>query len=205
MTGSHTIENRDVISFFDGLAKGWDSCTHHDIQLIKTILTVSAASGADKVLDIACGTGVMFKPLADMGAKHITGIDISPEMIKKAREKFPEDAVKLYADDVLQFSGGSDYDLITVYSAYPHFADKEALAAKVSSLLAKGGRFTIAHSESREKINSRHQGHEVSNVSVELLSAEEEAAKLSGYFNIDTLVDNRVMYIISGTKNDIKA
>jgi len=39
------------------------------------------------VLDVGCGPGHYCLALANMGAKHVTGIDFAPEMIRLAKEK----------------------------------------------------------------------------------------------------------------------
>nr|WP_285858773.1 class I SAM-dependent methyltransferase [Paenibacillus sp. MER 99-2] len=38
------------------------------------------------IVDIGCGGGIYTKSLADMGALHVTGVDLSLEMIKGASE-----------------------------------------------------------------------------------------------------------------------
>jgi len=42
-----------------------------------------------KILDLCCGTGTLSIKLAGLGAK-VTGIDLSPDMLKKARKKSPK-------------------------------------------------------------------------------------------------------------------
>lgn len=40
-----------------------------------------------KILDVACGTGLIGKYLAEKGFKNISGLDISPNMLDQARSK----------------------------------------------------------------------------------------------------------------------
>lgn len=41
---------------------------------------------AESVLDVGCGSGRYAAALLDMGVQHVTGIDVSPEMIALARK-----------------------------------------------------------------------------------------------------------------------
>jgi len=45
---------------------------------------IVAAAGARRVLDVGCGSGPLFGPLADRGV-HVTGIDPAPAMVALAR------------------------------------------------------------------------------------------------------------------------
>lgn len=50
------------------------------------------------VLDVACGTGVLFPDNLKRCVESVTGIDISPEMARLAAEKFPQ--VQVICGDV---------------------------------------------------------------------------------------------------------
>lgn len=62
-----------------------------------------------------------------------------------------------------------------------------------------GGRFSIAHSMSRERIN-HHHSKEASKVSVGLLEADEVAKLMEPYFKVDVVISNDEMYQVSGVK-----
>lgn len=49
------------------------------------------------VLDVACGTGVLIPDYLERGAAQVTAIDIAPEMVRIAREKFPQENVTVLA------------------------------------------------------------------------------------------------------------
>ncbi|SRR5579875_1297896 len=48
----------------------------------------------DPLLDVACGTGRMAIPLAQQGYQ-VTGVDITPEMIERARQKAEQAGVSI--------------------------------------------------------------------------------------------------------------
>jgi SAM-dependent methyltransferase len=62
------------------------------------------------VLDVACGTGKGIGPMLDRGWR-VTACDISPAMIEKATEKFPE-GVKFDICDMLELPRLGDFDLV---------------------------------------------------------------------------------------------
>ena len=39
-----------------------------------------------RILDLCCGTGDQLKKLSDAGFNHLTGVDLSTEMLKVARK-----------------------------------------------------------------------------------------------------------------------
>ena len=94
------IDKQDVIRFFDRCAPSWDSELIRDDEIIKKILDNGGVKEGADVLDVACGTGVLFPDYLSRGVGSVTGIDISPEMAKIAAGKFPADKVNVICGDV---------------------------------------------------------------------------------------------------------
>jgi len=74
-----------------GVAKWYDSLlkmdgTYQKDVILPNLLKLMGVRKGEKVLDIACGQGFFARALADKGA-DVTGVDISPELIKFAKEK----------------------------------------------------------------------------------------------------------------------
>ncbi len=98
------------------------------------------------LLDLACGTGRMAIPLAAQG-DQVTGVDIVPEMIARARQKAAERAVSIewvVADARTfqlhkQFSG--IYMLANAFQFFLTRADQEAMLARVREHLPPEGCF----------------------------------------------------------------
>ena len=94
-----------------------------DLRLLARLETVDW-QGAASVLDLACGTGRVGVWLKDRGARHLTGLDFTEEMLGKARAKNVYDALGLA--DVAQTGLASNaYDLIVESLADEHFACHE--------------------------------------------------------------------------------
>lgn len=188
-----------VKAFFDARAPQWDANCSHDPRKLEAVATLADVRPGCRVLDIACGTGVLEPVLLARGAERVTAIDLSEQMIARAREKCGDPRVEFLAGDILEFAQ-TGFDVAIIYSAYPHFADKEVLARQVWQALAPGGRFIVAHSESRATINGRHHSPAVQAVSTELRPAMEELKAWQGRFTIDQVGDSAHLYFFSGVK-----
>ena len=84
------MEKKTISEFFDRCAPWWDADMIRNEELIAAILNNGGVKAGVHVLDVACGTGVLFPDYLKRGAASVTGIDISPEMAKIAAAKFPE-------------------------------------------------------------------------------------------------------------------
>ena len=103
-------------------------------------------TGRENVLDVATGTGIMARDLAPHSA-HVTGIDVTPEMLAEARRQAADrnisnitfddgDATALpYPDD--------DFDLVISRIAIHHFADPTVELGEMRRVCKPGGRVAI--------------------------------------------------------------
>ncbi len=192
------MDNKDIIEFFNMLAPSWDSDMVKSDRIIGRILNNARLTSGQSVLDVACGTGVMFDYYLERGAGSITGIDIAPKMAEIAKKKYKDNCkVSVVCGDVLDAEFELKFDLIVVYNAFPHFPRPEELIRRLASLLKPGGRLTVAHGESREKIDARHSGA-AHKVSLGLMPADELAELFSPYFTVETVISDDTMYQVCG-------
>lgn len=195
------MKKQDVIAFFDRLAPTWDAEQVNRDAVISVILDNADVRAGQDVLDVACGTGVVFPHYLKRGVKSVTGIDISPEMSKIAAGKYADQpSVRVVCGDVETATFDRLFDRVVVYNAFPHFPDGKRLVARLAGLLKPGGRLTIAHGFSREMINAHHEGtaHHVSNG---LMSAEELKMLFEPWFDVDVVISNNKMYQVAGAKH----
>lgn len=187
--------------FFNRLADTWDEDNFIDADKIAAIVTLAGIHEGMKIVDIACGTGVMFPELLSRNPSLLLGVDLSDKMIEKAREKYSDPRLRLLASDLFEVRE-TGFDAALIFNAYPHFGDKKGLAAQTAKLLAPGGRLMVAHGGGRKIINGCHTGEAVSRISWPLRAAREEAAEFSELFQIDMSVDSPEIYLFSGTKKE---
>lgn len=192
-----TVRREEVRSFFDGLAGSWDAERCPDSAKILDILRLAGVCPGAKVLDVACGTGVLFPYYLELGAESVTGVDLSPEMIRIAGEKVKDSRIKLICADAEEI-GGSGFDCVVLFNALPHFPEPGRLISSLSDRLRPGGRLTIAHDRSRESINGHHE-QTASAVSLGLPPAETVAAYCREYLDVDTVIDGDDRFVVSGT------
>ena len=191
------MNKQDVIAFFDRLAPQWDAdMIRHDDVIDAILYHAGVTEGAD-ILDVACGTGVLFPDYLKRKAGSVTAIDISPEMAKIAQEKYPQ--VHVICGDVETADFGRKFDCIVVYNAFPHFPEPEKLIATLSGLLKSGGTLTVAHGMSRAAIDHHHEGT-ASKVSMGLMHEDTLAAIFGKHLTVTTKISNDRMYQVTGQK-----
>ena len=196
------MNKQDVIEFFDRMASSWDADMIKSDAVIEKILDNAEIEPGQDILDVACGTGVMFPYYLTRGAASVTGIDISPEMVKIAENKFAEEPrVQVICGDVEEVSFDRKFDRIVVFNAFPHFPKPKRLIKILAGLLKEGGRLTIAHGQSREAIDDHHQGS-ASKVSNGLMTADSLKKLFDPHFDVEIMISNSQMYQVSGVKRD---
>ena len=193
------MEKKEIAEFFDRCAPWWDEDMIRNEVIITAILDNSGIKDGMDVLDVACGTGVLFPDYLKRGVESVTGIDISPEMAKIAAEKFPE--VKVICGDVEETKFEKQFDAVMVYNAFPHFPDPARLIETLARVVKPGGRLSVAHSMSREKLQQHHSGR-ASRVSIDLIHEKELAALFAPFFDVDVVISNDRMYQVAGTRRE---
>ena len=196
------MEKRDIIAFFDRCAPTWDAEMIKNDAIIGMILDNAEVGEGMDILDVACGTGVMFDYYLERNVASVTGIDISPEMAKIADGKYADkENVQVICSDVEIEAFGRKFDRVVVYNAFPHFPKPKRLIKRLAGLLKEGGRLTIAHGASREAIDDHHNGS-ASKVSSGLMTADKLKKLFDPYFDVEIVISNSRMYQVSGVKRD---
>ena len=191
------MDKKDVIDFFDKCAPTWDAeLIRHD-SVIDTILDKGGIKAGIDVLDVACGTGVLFPDYLKRGVASVTGIDISPEMAKLAAAKYPGGNISVICGDVEETAFDRKFDAVMVYNAFPHFPKPEKLIKTLAGVLKTGGRLSIAHGMSRKQIDSHHSGA-AHHVSMGLMHEDELKKLMEPYFDVDIVISDDKMYEVSG-------
>lgn len=135
--------------FKESQKKGWAHFAPletHTTPAAAKLVGHARVSAGQKILDVACGTGVVAVTAARRGAR-VTGIDLTPELIARARENsaLAEVSVDWHEGDVEQLPFG-DAAFDVVLSQFGHmFAPRPAVAiAEMTRVLKPGG--TLAFS-----------------------------------------------------------
>ena len=193
------MEKKDIAEFFDRCAPWWDDDMIRNESIIAQILDNGGIRENMDVLDVACGTGVLFPDYLKRNVASVTGIDISPEMAKIAAAKFPE--VSVICGDVETTAFDRQFDAIMVYNAFPHFPDPAKLIGVLAKLVKPGGRLSVAHGMSRAALTDHHAGR-ASKVSIDLLHEKDLAALFEPYFDVEVIISNDRMYQVAGVRRE---
>ncbi len=196
------MKKSEVKKYFDSLADNWDNELVHNDEIIGEILDYANVTQGVSVLDVACGTGVLFMDYLDRNVKSITGVDISQNMLKIAKEKFDDKRIKLICADIEGIEFDNSFDRCIIYNAFPHFPYPEKLIEKLNKSIVTGGRLCIAHSMSREALIKHHSGS-AKNVSIDLIDEDSLAKIMSRYFKVDVKISDDRMYVVCGVKQNL--
>ena len=96
------------------------------------------------VLELGCGTGLAAPTLRPY-ASRLTGIDLSPEMVEKAREGGQYDALEVAEITTWLARDQTTFDLVVACDTLIYFGDLGQVTVPVASRLRPGGRlvFTV--------------------------------------------------------------
>ena len=191
------MDKETIRDFFNNFAPQWDNEHVAEKEIIDTVLDNGGIKENVDILDVACGTGVLFPYYLERKVKSITAVDISPEMVKIAKSKFPQ--ADVICGDAENFTFPHQFDAIMIYNAFPHFPEPEKVIENLSKHLKSGGKISIAHGLSKKELDEIHMksAGKVSNI---LPECEELAEMLKPYFNVDIMISNDKMYQVSGIK-----
>lgn len=92
----------------------------------------------ERILDLGCGSGELTAQIAARGAQ-VVGVDSSPEMIERARARFPD--LDLQLADGHELEVARPFDAVFSNAALHWMTDPDAVLAAVRSALVDGGRF----------------------------------------------------------------
>lgn len=188
----------DVRDFFDALAPNWDAYAKDDLSYVASLLSRIPSPKGGRVLDLACGTGVISGLLHEWSHGVVHGLDIAPNMIAIAKGKYAGfDGISFETADFLEWDGDR-YDAIILYNAYPHFVDVSAFIEALKRHLKPSGRFAIIHSIGRAQLHHHHEGL-AATISRNLLPVEEEGERYRHDFALDVVDEGDHFYLLSGT------
>lgn len=109
-----------------------------------------------RILDLGCGSGEHCKEYIQMGAKQVTGIDISEKMLAVANEKNSDPNIKyirMPMEDLGKLEG--EFDLAISSLALHYIEDYKGVLKNLQRLLVPGGEFVFSQ---EHPINTCHSG-----------------------------------------------
>ena len=103
---------------------------------------VESVGPGDRVLDVACGTGIVARRAAARGAT-VVGVDVNAQMLDVARAADP--AVEWIEADATALPLADDaFDVVLCQQGLQFMPDPAAALAEMRRVLAPGGRLTVS-------------------------------------------------------------
>jgi ubiquinone biosynthesis O-methyltransferase len=164
----------DVMAIFNEFASEYDSWYNEKKgSFIDKVETDSAfqmlkMSAGMKVLDVGCGTGNFSIKLAKSGC-HVTGIDVSEEMLLFARAKASEQNIKIHFLNMdaqnLQFPD-NEFDMVISMAAIEFINDIPKALEEIFRVVKVGGQVLIGTINGDSDWGKLYKSEEVSKNSV---------------------------------------
>jgi len=100
----------------------------------------------DRVLDVACGTGIVARAAANRlsGTGHVVGVDVSAAMLAVARRVEPGIDWREGDASALPLADAERFDAVVCQQGLQFFPDKPAAAREMRRALGLGGRLVVA-------------------------------------------------------------
>lgn len=139
--------------FYDRISSVYDALADASEHRVRELgLRLLAPSGAERVLEIGCGTGHALVEIAECLAERgrVVGVDVSPGMLevagRRVRDAGVDDRVELRLGDALELS----YETASFDAAFSSFtlelfseADIPAVLGELARVLRPGGRLGV--------------------------------------------------------------
>lgn len=139
--------NEDVISEFTKQAStSHDTSSHSNDYSLNLMIRFSEPTIYDTVLDVACGNGTVAFEYAKI-VKHVTGIDITPAMIERARIIQKErnlDNLDWRIGDISALPFSDDYfSIVVTRGSLHHLIDSNKVMEEMYRVCKPGGKILI--------------------------------------------------------------
>jgi len=158
---SDLSKKEQVTQMFDNVSTNYDFLNRLltfgiDISWRKKVVALVEKQQAEKILDIATGTGDLAIMLSRTKANKIIGLDISPGMLeigkKKVRERNLDDKIEMVLGDSEKLPFNNDFfDAITVGFGVRNFEDLEKGLTEIFRVLKPKGTFVVLETSQPDK------------------------------------------------------
>ncbi len=160
-------EEKEAKENYDKSARGYhswrtvenpDGWFYNELLEMPATLKLLGNVKSKKVLDFGCGTGIYAKLLTQKGAS-VKGFDISPAMIKIAKEENPNLDLKVGSGYDIPFK--EKFDIVLASLVFHYFKNWDKMFKEIKGILKKGGILVFSTNnpvyDSRERISIKNK------------------------------------------------
>jgi ubiquinone/menaquinone biosynthesis C-methylase UbiE len=151
-------EHRVTRSYFNAIAAEWDNGEIDTYGTLKDLLSQLQLEKTHAVLDLGCGTGVLFPLLRQLtlGRTKLFAVDFAHRMtLEAARKSHRSFRILCGCAQHLPFSDDT-FDRIIAFHVFPHIHHKVQALQECRRVMRPGGKLGIIHLHSSHEINSIH-------------------------------------------------
>jgi len=162
-----------ISSLFDvwaGKPRGESMAKGHD-ELVLDIYGGWDFNNVESVLDLGCGNGRALGMAKERGARNISGLDLSENMVKTASKNLPNGDFKRGSIEELPFADNSFSHIISIEALY-YVGDLKRAFSEIARVLKPGGKFAMAIDYYLENIGS-HVWEDCLGFDIHLLSGSQ--------------------------------
>jgi ubiquinone/menaquinone biosynthesis C-methylase UbiE len=118
-----------------------DRWAHLTRQFVEPLLNAAVVSKGQKVLDVACGTGIVSEKIRAREG-HATGLDFAPEMVKLARHFYPD--IEFFQGDAQQLPFHNEsFDRVVMNFGMLHLPEPLQAMKEAYRVLRKKGKYAF--------------------------------------------------------------
>jgi ubiquinone/menaquinone biosynthesis C-methylase UbiE len=191
--------------FFNRQAESWDGQYHreHAPQIRELVEKFDLKEGKI-VLDVGCGTGVLFPYLSEKVKENglIIALDFAWNMIYESKKKRKKPYIHFINASVESLPlKDQTMDYVTCFATFAHVTDQKKAVSEMGRALKKGGRLFIAHLLGKKELAEHHRlaGGEVEHDYLPEDDKMGEMMKNAGLKDIE-IIDHPNLYLASGRK-----
>lgn len=158
---SDADKKAQVAEMFDNIAHRYDFLNHFfslgiDIRWRKRVIKMLKGLPAERILDVATGTGDMAFELMELEPTHLDGVDISAGMLDIGKQKIKkrglEDRMTFTVGDSEDLGFDDDsFDIVTVSFGVRNFAHLDKGLRELNRVTKGGGKLCILEFSKPEK------------------------------------------------------
>ncbi|WP_215223907.1 class I SAM-dependent methyltransferase [Echinicola shivajiensis] len=184
--------NSNIVKQFSKQASAYTSITSHSDSLDK-LISISSASKSDKVLDIACGSGIVSCEFAKY-ASHVTGIDMTQGMLDEAeklqaRNNLTNVAWQIGNVESLPYEDDS-FSIVISRFGFHHFLDPFKVLSEMKRVCKPEGKVLVVDvslpDSKINKYNEMEKNRDYSHVAALSLTEFSRLFEKVGYKNLNT-------------------
>lgn len=198
--GMH-VRNRGFAAVgFGGLGVGFNAWMYRVRRRVlrRALLRAGVSAKGATVLDVGAGTGFYVREWLELGAAHISGIDLSAAAVEGLRAEFPTG--EFVRDDIAEPGDATrrrQYDLVSAFDVLFHIVDDERFVRAIGNIadLTRAGGHLLLSDNFLHGPAARGR-HQVSRPLVEIGQALDVAGfdtvvRLPMFFLMNTPIDSQ--------------